>query len=136
MTNKEVYTNKLRETIKIQLEKNNHFLGNVQTELEKWFDLIEKMITLDFRGRISAQKALEHQFFSEEPQACQANEMLPIEIRNPAPDMDYHEFITKNEKNKKLNFRKDFTFKHNNHEETTLRGNSITDLVQPSFNHQ
>ena len=42
---------------------------------------------------------------------------MPLEIRIPAPDTDYHEFITKNEKNKKVNFKKEYTFKHNNYEE-------------------
>jgi serine/threonine protein kinase len=64
-------------------------------------DLIESMISLDFKNRISAKAALKHQFFQENPHACEPSEVLPQEIRNPAPDTDYHEFITKNEKNKK-----------------------------------
>lgn len=39
--------------------------------------------------------------------------MIPTEIRNPDVETDFHEFITKNEKNKKSNFRKVYTFKHN-----------------------
>ena len=61
--NREDHTPKLRETIKSQLEKNNHFVGNVLTELDSWLDLVEKMITLDHRSRISAHKALQHPFF-------------------------------------------------------------------------
>ena len=39
--------------------------------------------------------------------------MLPAEILNQDSGVDYHEFITKCEKNKKKDFRKSFTFKHN-----------------------
>ena len=76
-------------------------MGNIETDLNSWFDLIEKMISLDYKSRISASEALKHTFFSENPQVCEPSEVLPEEIRNPAPDTDYHEFITKNEKNKK-----------------------------------
>ena len=55
--------------------------------------------------------------------------MLPPEIRNPAPDIDYHEFITKNEKNKKINFKKEYTFKHNKFDEAVFKVSSINGLV-------
>jgi serine/threonine protein kinase len=90
------------------------------------------MISLDYKNRISAKDALKHPFFQENPLACEPSEVLPPEIRNPAPDTDYHEFITKNEKNRKQNFKKEFTFKHNRPEELTHKGSSITDLIAPS----
>lgn len=71
------------------------------------------MINLDFKTRISARKALEHPFFSENPAPCEPAELLPEEIRNPAPGTDYHEFTTKSEKNKKKDFKKQYSFKHN-----------------------
>jgi hypothetical protein len=40
-------------------------------------DLIESMISLDFKNRISAKAALKHQFFQENPHACEPSEVLP-----------------------------------------------------------
>ncbi len=124
---------KLRETIKTQLAKGNLFIGNVETELDSWLDLIEKMISLDYNSRISAKEALNNSFFKESPLACEPREVLPEEIRNPAPDTDYHEFITKNEKNKKINFKKEYTFKHNKLDEAVFNGAPITDLITPGL---
>jgi len=90
------------------------------------------MISLDYKNRISAKDALKHPFFKENPLVCEPSEVLPQEIRNPAPDIDYHEFITKNEKNKKQNFKKEYTFKHNKLDEFTQKSTSITDLIAPS----
>lgn len=78
-----------------------------------WFDLISKIINLDFRARLSAGQALEHPFFTQEPLACDKKNLLPAEILNFDSGVDYHEFITKSEKNKKKDFRKSYTFKHN-----------------------
>jgi len=44
--------------------------------------------------------------------ACEKNELLPAELKNDFTN-DFHEFITKAEKNKKKDFKKIFTFKHN-----------------------
>ena len=68
---------------------------------------------LDYRSRLTAKQALEHPFFSQEPRACEPKKLLPPEILNQDSGVDYHEFITKCEKNKKKDFRKSFTFKHN-----------------------
>jgi serine/threonine protein kinase len=45
------------------MEKSSLYLGDIHKDLDLWFDLIEKMVTIDFRNRISAKKALEHPFF-------------------------------------------------------------------------
>ena len=67
------------------------------------------MLTLDPHKRLSASQALQHPFFTDlslEP-ACQ-----PIDL--PVDQLeDHHEFITKAERNKKKDFKKQYSFKHN-----------------------
>jgi hypothetical protein len=53
----------LVESIRKQIEKSNLFEGNIQ-ELDLWFDLLSKIIMLDYRSRLTAKQALEHPFFS------------------------------------------------------------------------
>ena len=65
------------------------------------------MLLLDFNQRISAQEALNHRFFTEEPRACKPEE-LPLDILD-----DFHEHTTKHSVNRKQEIRKFFTFKHN-----------------------
>ena len=76
---------------------------------EHWFDIIDKMLCLDPNKRLSASQALQHPFFTDPnlPAACQPSD-LPVNQME-----DHHEFITKAEKNKKKDFRKMYTFRHN-----------------------
>lgn len=115
--NPATHYNKLEETIKKLIEKSNLFSGNPNTELTQWFDLVSKLICLDHRQRYTAEKALEHPFFSEEPLACSEADLLPSSIKNDQTN-DFHEFMTKAEKNKKKDYKKTFTFKHNLPQET------------------
>ena len=130
-TNPTIYTHKLEESIRKQIEKSHNFLGNVDTELKSWFDLISKLINLDHRSRLTAEKALEHPFFTEAPLPCENLDLLPVELKNADPTVDFHEFITKSEKNKKKDFKKTFTFKHNlPQDETPTLKPTISQLVK------
>lgn len=68
------------------------------------------MLCLDPNKRIRAAQALQHPFFTDSstPPACKPEE-LPV----TSLEEDHHEFITKSERNKKKDFRKLFTFRHN-----------------------
>ena len=69
---------KLKEHLNAQLLKNHLVAGipdgkNVaETLSEHWFDLIDKMLTLDPKKRLSAEQALQHPFFTDTslPEAC------------------------------------------------------------------
>lgn len=80
-----------------------------ETLTEHWFDLIDKMLILDPKKRLTAEQALKHPFFTDSsvPPACPPSE-LPVNQMD-----DHHEYITKAERNKKKDFRKQFTFRHN-----------------------
>jgi serine/threonine protein kinase len=67
-------------------------------------DLIDKMLTLNPRERITAKDALSHEFFNDIPKAC-----LPSEI--PLFEDDYHEYVVKSEKKHKKPMKQSFTFK-------------------------
>ena len=106
---------RVKEHLIEQLNKNN-LLADMKEEQKvedylgtHWFDLIDKMLTLDPDKRITAEEALKHPFFTDpslEP-ACD-----PIKL--PVHQLeDHHEFITKAERNKKKDFKKTYSFKHN-----------------------
>ena len=59
---------------------------------------------------MSARQAKNHPFFTDAslPPACNPLELGIIDIKE-----DYHEFVTKSERNKKTDFKKTVTFKHN-----------------------
>ena len=125
-----MHQNNLEQTIKSHIEKSHNLQGNPETELTLWFDLIKKIICLDQRARLTAQQALEHPFFAkdQEPAACANSELLPAELLKSGND--FHEFITKAERNKKKDFKKVFTFKHNLPIELA-QSNNISSLVNP-----
>jgi serine/threonine protein kinase len=106
------HSNKLIETIKKAIAKFHIFDGDPDKELTSWLDLMTHLICLDPRARYTAKQALDHDFFKEEPLACDPADLIPAQLKNDSQN-DFHEFITKCEKNKKQNFRKEFTFKHN-----------------------
>ena len=127
-------TRKLKDHVKKFLNK-NHLIGDLNGKspeealTEHWFDLIDQMLLLDPQKRLTASKALKHPFFTEKSleQACQ-----PADL--PVKDLegDHHEFITKAERNKKQNFKKWYSFKHNkdqnNYNDPYLYSNN-----EPSF---
>lgn len=67
------HSNKLEETIFKQIEKGHNLEGNPDKELRLWFDLISKLVCIDHRTRLTAEKALEHPFFAEAPLPCENN---------------------------------------------------------------
>ena len=77
---------------------------------DNWFDLIDKMLCYDPKQRITASDALQHPFFTAKDAvpACKPSELPVVGLQE-----DHHEFITKAERNKKKDFRKIFSFRHN-----------------------
>jgi len=111
----EIKPRRLREHIMEQLAKNNLVEGACgdvpasQVLTDDWFDLLDNLLMYDHNKRLSASQALQHPFFSG-PNAVPP--CLPSEL--PLKELeDQHEFITKAERNKKKDFRKEYTFKHN-----------------------
>jgi serine/threonine protein kinase len=106
---------RLKEHILEQLAKNNlvdgtsEELTTQQVLTDDWFDLVDSLLVYDFKKRLSASQALQHPFFTR-PDVVKP--CLPSEL--PLKELeDQHEFITKAERNKKKDFRKEYTFKHN-----------------------
>lgn len=60
-----------------------------------FIDLMEKMLKLDPKKRISAEDAYRHEFFKEDPRPCQ-QEQLPVSID------DTHEFVVKKMRDEKF----------------------------------
>jgi serine/threonine protein kinase len=47
-----------------------------------WFDLISKLICLSPKDRLTAEKALEHPFFAQEPLPVANSELLPQSLKD------------------------------------------------------
>ena len=79
LTQKTQYHNTLREHF-----KNNKYIDDIT------FDLINRLLDLNPKTRITAEEALNHEFFKREPKMCTASELPKIE--------EFHEYQISNEK--------------------------------------
>ena len=79
LTQKTEYHNTLREHF-----KNNKYIDDVT------FDLINRLLDLNPKTRITAEEALNHEFFKMEPKMCTAEELPKID--------EFHEYQMLNEK--------------------------------------
>ena len=92
MIQKTDYKNNLREYF-----KDNKFVDDVT------FDLINKLLDLNPKQRITAEDALKHDFFKTEPKMCNPDELPKIE--------ELHEFLTDKEKREQKNKLSDLKIK-------------------------
>ena len=89
------YKNCLRENLKV-----NKFIDDTT------FDLIQKLLQLNPKKRITAEEALNHEFFKIGPEMCKFDD-LP-------KDKELHEFQTDKERKENRNKIADLKFKNNN----------------------
>ena len=94
---KTAYKNSLRENF-----KDNKFVDDIT------FDLIQKLLELNPKNRITAEEALKHDFFKVEPKMCKP-ENLPT-------NTEFHEYQTDKERKENRNKLTDLKFKNNNQE--------------------
>jgi len=94
LSQKLAYQNSLREKF-----KDNRFVNDTT------FDLIQKLLELNPKNRISAEEALKHNFFKEEPEMCKPEDLPKME--------ELHEYQTDKERKENRGKLNDLKLKNN-----------------------
>ncbi len=97
LSQKTNYKNVLRESF-----KDNQFVDDIT------FDLIQKLLELNPKDRISAEEALNHQFFKVEPEMCKPEDLPKLD--------ELHEYQTDRERKENRGKLNDLKLKNNNQE--------------------